>query len=135
MQTTKVIEFIINWLQQYVKDNESIKGFVVGVSGGIDSALVSTLCAKTGLPLLVLELPIHQMPQDLVRSGKHVAWLKQQHPGTVRSHLVNLNSAFEAVEATLTSTEKTHHLELALANSRARLRMVIRPFLLVVSSG
>ena len=59
MQTEKVIDHIVNWLKDYAS-NAGIKGFVVGVSGGIDSAVTSTLCAKTGLSLLCLEMPIHQ---------------------------------------------------------------------------
>ena len=59
MQTEKVIEHIVNWLKDYAA-NAKQKGFVIGVSGGIDSAVTSTLCAKTGLDLLCLEMPIHQ---------------------------------------------------------------------------
>lgn len=59
MQTQKVIDHIVNWLKDYATKANS-KGFVVGVSGGIDSAVVSTLAAKTGLQTLVLEMPIRQ---------------------------------------------------------------------------
>jgi len=59
MQTEKIIDHIVNWLREYAKNSGS-KGFVIGVSGGIDSAVTSTLCALTGLDLLCLEMPIHQ---------------------------------------------------------------------------
>ncbi len=124
MQTTKVIEYITNWLKDYKTQNPNIKGFVVGVSGGIDSALVSTLCASTGIPLLVLDLPIHQAKSELQRSAKHIAWLKRQYGNNVQSHLVDLTSAFEAVKTTLTAIESNSQKDLALANVRARLRMV-----------
>ena len=59
MKTEKVIDHIVQWMKDYAKTSK-INGFVVGVSGGIDSALTSTLCAKTGLPTMCLEMPIHQ---------------------------------------------------------------------------
>ena len=126
MKTTEVIEHITKWLKEYKTKNPSVKGFVVGVSGGIDSALVSTLCAKTGIPLLVIELPIHQSSREVQRSTKHIEWLKKQYGNNVRSHHVNLTSAFDGIEATLTKVETTAHMELALANARSRLRMVRR---------
>ena len=59
MQTEKIIDHIVNWLKEYAQ-KAGAKGFVIGVSGGIDSAVTATLCAKTGLPLLCLDMPIHQ---------------------------------------------------------------------------
>ena len=59
MQTEKVANHIINWLKDYAL-NAKVNGFVVGVSGGIDSAVTSTLCAETGLDVLCIEMPIHQ---------------------------------------------------------------------------
>ena len=59
MQTEKVANHIIDWLKDYAT-NANMNGFVVGVSGGIDSAVTSTLCAKTGMRVLCLEMPIHQ---------------------------------------------------------------------------
>ena len=59
MQVEKVTQYIISWLKEYAS-NAGVKGFVIGVSGGIDSAVTSTLCAKTGFPTLCLEMPIHQ---------------------------------------------------------------------------
>jgi len=59
MNAKNVTEHIINWLKDYA-ENAGVKGFVIGVSGGIDSALTSTLCAETGLKTLCVEMPIHQ---------------------------------------------------------------------------
>ena len=61
MQTEKVVDYIVNWLKDYAT-KAGVNGFVVGISGGIDSAVTSTLCAKTGLDLLCIEMPIHQAP-------------------------------------------------------------------------
>ena len=71
MKTKEVIQHIQKWLKDYKNKNSNIKGFVVGVSGGIDSAVVSTLCASTGIPLLVLEMPIHQSKPEVQRSTRH----------------------------------------------------------------
>lgn len=57
MQTEKIIDYVVNWLKEYAT-NAGMKGFVIGISGGIDSAVTSTLCAKTGLSVLCLEMPI-----------------------------------------------------------------------------
>ena len=71
MNVEKVSEYIINWLKEYAT-NAGVKGFVVGVSGGIDSALTSTLCAKTGLKVLCVEMPIHQAPSQVSRAEEHI---------------------------------------------------------------
>ena len=76
MQTEKVIEHIVNWLKEYA-ENANIKGFVIGISGGIDSAVTSTLCAKTGLDLLCLEMPIHQGQNQVTRADRHIDWLME----------------------------------------------------------
>ena len=74
MQTEKVIAHIVDWLKDYA-ENAKCKGFVIGVSGGIDSAVTSTLCAKTGLDLLCLEMPIHQGENQVTRADRHIDWL------------------------------------------------------------
>ena len=71
MQTEKVVDYIVAWLRDYATQAH-IKGFVIGVSGGIDSAVTSALCAKTGLPLLCLEMPIHQAPSQVNRALNHI---------------------------------------------------------------
>ena len=67
MQTEKVVDHIVDWLLEYAT-NAKMKGFVIGVSGGIDSAVTSTLCAKTGLDLLCMEMPIHQAQNQVSRA-------------------------------------------------------------------
>ena len=71
MQTEKVIDHIVNWLRDYAK-NANIRGFVIGISGGIDSAVTSILTAKTKKPLLCLNMPIHQDKKQFERAKKHI---------------------------------------------------------------
>ena len=75
MQTEKVVDHIVNWLKEYAT-NARMNGFVVGISGGIDSALTSTLCAKTGLRVLCVEMPIHQDERQVTRAKEHIKQLK-----------------------------------------------------------
>ena len=121
MNTEKVADYIINWLKDYaIKAN--VKGFVVGVSGGIDSALTSTLCAKTGLTTLCVEMPIHQAQSQVSRAEEHIAQLKQKFKN-VSEVRVNLTSTFEDFKKVVPDTESSAKLDLSLANTRARLRM------------
>jgi NAD+ synthase len=129
MQTDKIIEHIIQWLNQY-HSSAGTNGFVVGVSGGIDSAVVSTLCARTGRPVLVMEMPIRQSSSEVQRSRAHIDWLKRQFKN-VTSDEVNLTDVFESFERTVkrhTNNEHAGLTELALANTRSRLRMVRNEF-------
>ena len=71
METQKITEHIVHWLKTYA-NNAGVKGFVVGVSGGIDSAVTSTLCAKTGLPTICVEMPIHQHQDQVNRAQEHI---------------------------------------------------------------
>ena len=75
MQTQKVTEHIINWLKNYA-EAAKMNGFVIGISGGIDSAVVSTLTAKTGLKTLVIELPIRQKKDQVQRAQEQISFLK-----------------------------------------------------------
>ncbi|MCH9661653.1 MAG: NAD(+) synthase, partial [Bacteroidetes bacterium] len=77
MQTEKVTEYIVNWLKEYAI-NAKMNGFVVGVSGGIDSGVTSTLCAMTGFPTLCVEMPIHQAASQVTRAQEHIAQLKER---------------------------------------------------------
>ncbi|CAF2503590.1 unnamed protein product [Rotaria sp. Silwood2] len=125
MQTERVIEYIINWLNDYHKSSHT-KGFVVGVSGGIDSATVSTLCARTGFPVLVIEMPIRQSSGEMQRSRAHINWLTSKFPNVTGAE-VNLIEIFEAFEKTIKKSEVNEdnsNTELAFANVRSRLRMV-----------
>ncbi len=125
MQTEKVIEYIVKWLTDYHQSSHT-KGFAVGVSGGIDSAIVSTLCARTGLPVLVIEMPIRQSASEIQRSRAHINWLKSKFPNVTGAE-VNLTEVFETFEKTVAKSEINEiipYTEIALANTRSRLRMV-----------
>ncbi|TAI46885.1 NAD(+) synthase [Flagellimonas allohymeniacidonis] len=121
MQTEKVIAHIIDWLRDYA-NNAKIKGFVIGVSGGIDSAVTSTLCAKTGLDLLCVEMPIHQGQNQVTRADAHINWLMEHFPN-VKRQPVNLTSVFDSLVAALPTVENEEERFMSLANTRARLRM------------
>lgn len=121
MHTEKVIDHIVNWLKDYAT-SAGMKGFVIGVSGGIDSALTSTLCAKTGLDLLCLEMPIHQAPSQVNRAINHIKWL-QSNFDNVTTVQVNLTPVFDSLIDALPSVENEEERFMSLANTRARLRM------------
>jgi NAD+ synthase len=112
-------EEIAAWIRDYAEGSQ-ITTLVVGVSGGIDSSVTSTLCAKTGLDTIVLNMPIHQEVEQFDRSELHINWLKSNWEN-VSSHLVELSRTFDSLcEKDL----REHALsDLALANTRARLRM------------
>lgn len=121
MQSQKVIDHIVNWLKDYaIKSN--VNGFVVGVSGGIDSALTSTLCAKTGLPTLCLEMPIHQAENQVSRALNHITWLQNKFDN-VSMKQVNLTPVFDTLVGELPPVDHEDDRFMALANTRARLRM------------
>ena len=107
MKTEKVVDHIVNWLKDYAT-NAKVNGFVIGVSGGIDSAVTSTLCAKTGLELLCLEMPIHQAKSHISRAQEHIAQLKQRF-SNVSDTRVDLTPVFEEfkTEVSLNGDEAT----------------------------
>lgn len=133
MNTKKVAEFIIDWLKDYAT-NAGVKGFVVGVSGGIDSALTSTLCAKTGLPTLCVEMPIHQAENQVSRAEEHIAQLKNRF-NNVSEVRVDLTSTFEDFKSAVPTIEDTAKVDLSLANTRARLRMTTLYYLAGINSS
>ena len=116
MQTEKVIDHIVNWLKTYAV-NAKMDGFVIGISGGIDSAVTSALCAKTGLDLLCVEMPIHQPPSQVSRAYNHIAWLKENF-SSVKKIEVNLTPVFDSLINTLPIFEKDEDRVLSLANTR-----------------
>ena len=118
MNTTTVIKHIVDWLANY-SESSFTKGFVVGVSGGIDSAVTSTLCALTGKNVIVVNMPILQPPSQYQRSNEHIEWLKSKFKN-VTSFNVDLTKSFEQISTDLTSDIQDH---LTMANVRARLRM------------
>jgi len=121
MQTEKVIDHITNWLKEYAT-KANLEGFVVGVSGGIDSAVTSSLCANTGLKTLCVEMPIHQAQSHVTRAQEHIAQLKERF-SNVSDVRVDLTPVFEELKSTLPHADAGAQLDLALANTRARLRM------------
>tara|TARA_R110001592_G_scaffold161159_2_gene393674 strand:+ start:101 stop:889 length:789 start_codon:yes stop_codon:yes gene_type:complete len=121
MQTEKVVDYIVNWLKDYAT-KAGVNGFVVGISGGIDSAVTSTLCAKTGLDLLCIEMPIHQAPSHVTRAQEHIAQLKKRFPN-VKDTVVDLTPVFEEFKTEVSLEGKQATVDMALANTRARLRM------------
>lgn len=115
-------DFISRWLNDYC-EKAGMKGFVIGVSGGIDSAVTSTLCALTGKEIILLELPIHQAASQVSRAQEHIQWLKSKY-SNVHSFSIDLTFSFEALKSSFPSfdaNDNTRHL--AEANTRARLRM------------
>ena len=118
MNIPKVAEHIIGWLSDYIEQTE-IKGMVIGISGGIDSAVVSALCARTGKLVLCLEMPIHQAHNQVSRGKRHIEFLKERYPN-VKSLEVELTSVFEEFVAQIPPVQGN---DLALANTRSRLRM------------
>jgi NH3-dependent NAD+ synthetase len=125
MQTEKVVEYITKWLKDYLESSHA-KGFAIGVSGGIDSAIVSTLCARTGAPVLVIEMPIRQSAGEIKRSRAHIQWLTTTFPNVTGTE-VNLTEVFETFSKTVNANEVNEvnpYTEIAFGNMRSRLRMV-----------
>ena len=121
MNTEKVTNHIVNWLKDYAT-KAGINGFVIGISGGIDSAATSTLCARTGLELLCLEMPIHQAPTQVNRALNHIDWLNANYKN-VSFTQVNLTPVFDGLINALPKVDNEEERFMSLANTRARLRM------------
>lgn len=120
MNVSKVAQHIVDWIKNYTETNQ-LKGLVIGLSGGIDSSVTSVLCAKTGLPTLCLEMPIHQAKSHVERTKEHIQFLKKKYPN-VTDLQVDLTSVFDQFVKQIPPTnQKTY--QMALANTRARLRM------------
>tara|TARA_B110000003_G_C16432553_1_gene450702 strand:- start:6 stop:791 length:786 start_codon:yes stop_codon:yes gene_type:complete len=117
----KVSKHIVGWTDNYLNKTK-MKGFVVGVSGGIDSALTSTLCAETGRNVLCIEMPINQGKDQVSRSKKHIEWLKKKYPN-VSSITISLDKTFDSFVDSVPKVKSAEN-ELSLANTRSRLRMV-----------
>lgn len=113
--------FIVSWLKDYAA-NAKVNGFVIGISGGIDSAVTSTLCAQTGLTTLCVEMPIHQHSSQVNRGREHIEQLKKRFPN-VKNAETDLSTVFETFKKVVPNSENDIKLELSLANTRARLRM------------
>lgn len=121
-------ESISNWIKEYA-ESSNIRGFVVGVSGGVDSAVVSALCAKTGMPTLLLEMPIHQAKDQVSRAQNHINWLEENFIN-VNSMRIDLSSAYDNLYDTYNQTTPAFGIlinkddfDFSMANTRSRLRM------------
>jgi NAD+ synthase len=118
MQKKEVVNHIVSWLLQYSNQSKT-NGFVVGISGGIDSALTSTLCAKTGKPVICLNMPIHQIKAEYDRGNDHIQWLEKNFEN-VSSYEINLTETFKSMSHVLPSDVQDW---LTMANTRSRIRM------------
>jgi NAD+ synthase len=121
MKTDAVLQHITDWLADYNR-RSGTGGFVVGVSGGIDSAVSSTLAARTGQPLLCLEMPIYQAPNQVNRARKHIDFLTQNFDN-VSGQEVELTAVYDQFIVALPKVDETASHEMALVNTRARVRM------------
>jgi NAD+ synthase len=121
MNSEKVTDHIVKWLSDYAKQ-AGVKGYVVGVSGGIDSAVTSTLCAMTGLELLCVEMPIHQHLDHVTRAQEHIHQLKERFNNVKDVHS-DLTTVFDTFVAQMPDIEDSDQVALTLGNTRARLRM------------
>ena len=121
LQIEKVNTHIVEWLKSYAAISK-VNGFIIGISGGVDSAVTSTLCAQTGLKVLCVEMPIHQAPSHVSRAREHIEQLKNRFPN-VTSAVADLTSVFETFKKEVPSTNNEATVNLSLANTRARLRM------------
>lgn len=119
MDCRKVSNYIVSWLNDYIKEIP-IKGFIVGVSGGVDSAVVASLCAQTKKQVILLNLPICQSDAEYSRAQKQIVSLEEKF-SNVKGIKIDLTHTFKSFESTLPIN--TQNDLLAMANSRARLRM------------
>ena len=120
------IRHIVAWLRSYAR-SAKINTFVVGISGGIDSSVVSALCAQTGLKTIVVQMPIRQNKKLDNRSSMQAGWLLERHPDTVTHMSMDLTPVFTAFEKKVDpfcGAIDASQVNLAFANSRARLRMM-----------
>ncbi|MDB9986913.1 NAD(+) synthase [Candidatus Pelagibacter sp.] len=119
MKPLEKAQFISNWIKGYVEKTPSkVQSLIIGISGGIDSSVSSTLSAMTGIKTIVLSMPIKQKSSQHDLSLKHQEWLVKNF-NNVEAHTLNLDKLFETFEGALSNFNS----ELGMANSRARIRM------------
>ncbi|HEU4497114.1 MAG TPA: NAD(+) synthase, partial [Flavobacterium sp.] len=121
IQAEEVKMHIVDWLRNYAMDAKA-NGFVVGISGGIDSAVTSALCALTGLHTLCVEMPIHQAQSHVSRAREHIQELKKRFQN-ISSAETDLTAVFETFKSLVPAGSDETKYNLSLANARARLRM------------
>ena len=120
MEVSKKVIFIKDWISNYVNSMpKKAKSLVIGISGGIDSSVTSTLCAMTGLKTIILSMPIKQLKDQNDLSLLHKKWLMQKF-NNVEAHTVELSEVFKNFENILSDFKSEH----GMANSRARFRMI-----------
>lgn len=120
MNSKLISEYIKNWLLNYSNESKT-SGFIIGISGGVDSAVTSTLCAQTNKKVILLSMPIRQTKTEFERANNHIKDLKERFKN-VESIEINLTSSFTEIEKTLPKDVMNNYL--AMANSRSRLRML-----------
>ena len=117
MLISKRIDVITKWIKNYADENNF--NLVVGVSGGIDSAVTSTLCAKTNIKTIVVSMPIRQNEKQHNLSLEHIDWLRSKF-SNILNYTISLDNVFNSFKDTMSAFKS----ELAFANSRSRLRMI-----------
>lgn len=123
MNPAQRIRKIVQWIQRYAVKN-NIRCLIVGISGGIDSSVVSTLCARTGLPTIAVAMPIRQSDHTHILSLAHGEWLRREFQN-VQVDVVDLTPVFDQFEERLVESQSEGpQQDLAFANSRSRLRMM-----------
>ena len=119
MEVSKKVAFIKDWILNYVNSMpKKAQSLVIGISGGIDSSVTSTLCAMTGIKTIVASMPIQQISSQHDLSIKHKEWLKQKFKN-VEPYTIELDEVFKSFKAKLSKFKNDH----GMANSRARIRM------------
>lgn len=120
MQAKKVAQYIVSWLDDYCV-SAKVQGFIIGISGGVDSGLTSVLCAMTGKKVILLSMPIRQTTAEYSRAKNHIRALTERFDN-IEVYDINLTDTFSEFEKNMPFDLKEQHL--AMANSRARLRMM-----------
>ncbi len=119
MEVSKKVVFIKDWILNYINSMpKKATSLIIGVSGGVDSSVTSTLCAMTGIKTIILTMPIRQISSQHNLSLKHEKWLKNKFKN-VESYTIELDEVFKSFQSKLSSFHNKH----GLANSRARIRM------------
>ena len=116
MLITERIDAISSWIKTYASENNL--NLVIGVSGGIDSAVTSAICAKTNIKTIVVSMPIRQNKRQHNLGLEHIVWLKSKY-NNIQDYIINLDDVFNSFKITM----KNFNSDLAFANSRSRLRM------------
>ena len=131
MNASEKVNFISNWIKNYTDTMpKKAQSLVIGISGGIDSSVSSTLSAKTGLKTIVLTMPIKQKSSQHDLSLKHRDWLLKKF-SNVEAHTINLDELFNVFSSSLSNFSNDH----GFANSRARLRMTTLYQVAAANSG